>query len=35
MELHHEQAEPPHVWSPATQMPDQILFQFIGRNLLA
>src|SRR5262249_5211613 len=35
MKLHHEQAEPPHVRSPAAKVSDQILFQFIGRNLLA
>ena len=35
MKLHHKQSESPHIRSPATQVPDQILFQFIGRNLLA
>src|SRR5262245_60157393 len=35
MKLHHEQPEPPHVWSPAAKVSNQILFQFIRRNLLA
>src|SRR5215510_2858838 len=35
MKLHHEQSESPHVWSPAAKVSNQILFQFIGWNLLA
>jgi hypothetical protein len=35
VKLHHEQAEPPHVGRPATQMAHQILFQLVRRNLLA
>src|SRR5262245_23360314 len=35
MKLQYEQTEPSHIWRPATQMADQILFQFTRRNFLA
>src|ERR1700731_5475338 len=33
MKFQHEQAEASDVGSPAPEMPDQILFQLVGRNL--
>jgi hypothetical protein len=33
MKFQHEQAEASDVGSPAPEMPNQILFQLVGRNL--